>query len=243
MDDGEKRSAVPALPVWRRGIRAVPAARLPQGRRLHRRRAGPADRRHPVHRLRLQPLPQDRAAGRRGGGEAACGWPAGCRSSSRPSRCTRRSSFPTSMLLRNLMAMDVEEMVAGAAARRRGADRRLRQDHPRRADGRDQRRHAGDRRQRRLDAGRPPRGHPARRLHRLPPPVGRLPRRLARRAGARPRARPAHADVRHLHGDGHRLDHGLHGRDAGLHAAGHRHRAGGVVRPRALLGSGRHARR
>ena len=54
-------------------------------------------------------------------------------------------SFPTSMLLRNLMAMDVEEMIARAAARRGGADRRLRQDHSGRADGRDQRRHAGDR--------------------------------------------------------------------------------------------------
>ena len=59
----------------------------------------------------------------------------------------------------------------------------------------------------------------------------------------RPRARPAHADLRHLHGDGHRLDHGLHGRDAGLHAAGLGDRARGVVRPLALCRSDRQARR
>ena len=63
----EKRPAVPPRPIRRRGVRAVPAARLPQGRGLHRRGARPADRRHPLDRLRLQPLPQDRAAGRRSG--------------------------------------------------------------------------------------------------------------------------------------------------------------------------------
>ena len=90
-------------------------------------------------------------------------------------------SFPTSMLLRNLMAMDVEEMIKAlpldAVVLIGGCDKTI----PGRADGRDLRRHAGDRRQCRLDAGRQARGHAARRLHRLPPAVGGLSRRLARR--------------------------------------------------------------
>ena len=60
---------------------------------------------------------------------------------------------------------------------------------------------------------------------------------------SRSRPRPADADVRHLHGDGHRLDHGLHGRDIGLHAAGLGDRARGVVRALALRRGDRQARR
>ena len=99
--------------------------------------------------------------------------------------------------------------------------------------GAHQRRHAGDRGPGRPDARRPPRGRAARRLHRLPPAVGGLSRRHPRRRRPRPRARPADADLRHLHGDGHRLDHGLPRRDARLHAAGRGDRAGGLLRARA----------
>ena len=64
-------------------------------------------------------------------------------------------SFPTSMLLRNLMAMDVEEMIAAlpldAVVLIGGCDKTI----PAELMGAISRRHAGDRRQRRLDAGRP----------------------------------------------------------------------------------------
>ena len=144
---------------------------------------------------------------------------------------------PSSLLLRNLMAMDVEEMVANlpldAVVLIGGCDKTI----PAELMGAISAdmpaivvnvgsmlagRHEGTRLGACTDC---------RRLW------AAYPRRLAGRAGARPRPRPADADLGHLHGDGHRLDHGLHGRDAGLHAAGHRHRAGGVVGPRAVLGS------
>ena len=46
---------------------------------------------------------------------------------------------PTTMLYRNLLAMETEELLRSPPGRRRGADGRLRQDHARPADGRDQR--------------------------------------------------------------------------------------------------------
>ena len=49
---------------------------------------------------------------------------------------TSRSRFRPSMYLRNLMAMDTEEMIRAQPLDARGADRRLRQDDPRAADGR-----------------------------------------------------------------------------------------------------------
>ena len=180
----EKRPSVPPRPIRRRGVRAVPAARLSQGRGLHRRGARPADRRHPLHRLRLQPLPQDRAAGRRS------------HFARRPDGRRAAVRVPDRVAARGVLVSDLDAAAKpdgdgrrgddqGAAARRRGADRRLRQDHSGRTDGRDLGRHAGDRRQRRLDAGRQARGHAARRLHRLPAAVGAVPRRHARRAGPR----------------------------------------------------------
>ena len=60
------------------------------------------------------------------------------------------------MLLRNLMAMDVEEMIAAlpldAVVLIGGCDKTI----PAELMGAISRRHAGDHRQRRLDAGRPP---------------------------------------------------------------------------------------
>jgi transcriptional regulator with XRE-family HTH domain len=57
---------------------------------------------------------------------------------------------PSALLYRNMLAMEVEEMIRAYPGRRRGADGRLRQDHAGDAAGRDQRRPAGD-----LPAGRP----------------------------------------------------------------------------------------
>ena len=51
---------------------------------------------------------------------------------------------PSTMLYRNLLAMETEELLAQPSDRRRGAARRLRQDHPRPDHGRDQHGRAGD---------------------------------------------------------------------------------------------------
>ena len=79
---------------------------------------------------------------------------------------------PTSLMFRNLMAMDVEEMVRGAADGRGGAGRRLRQDGAGAADGRGLGRQAGDPARRRADDDRPLPRRAARRLHGLPPLLG-----------------------------------------------------------------------
>ena len=152
-------------------------------------------------------------------------------------------SFPTSMLLRNLMAMDVEEMIKAlpldAVVLIGGCDKTI----PAELMGAI----SADMPAIVVNVGSMLAGkHEGARLGACTDC-----RRLwaAYRAGSldgaesQPRPRPADADVGHLHGDGHRLDHGLHGRDAGLHAAGHRDRARGVVRPLALCGSDRQARR
>ena len=152
-------------------------------------------------------------------------------------------SFPTSMLLRNLMAMDVEEMIKAlpldAVVLIGGCDKTI----PAELMGAI----SADMPAIIVNVGSMLAGkHEGTRLgactdcRRL---WAAYPRRLARRAGPQPRARPADADLGHLHGDGHRLDHGLHGRDPGLHAAGLGDRAGGVVRPLALCRSDRQARR
>ena len=73
---------------------------------------------------------------------------------------------PTTMLFRNLMAMDVEE-VSGRTPWTRGAPGRVRQDDPRHAHGRDQRRPAGDHGDRRAAAQRRLRRSRRRELHRL----------------------------------------------------------------------------
>ena len=61
---------------------------------------------------------------------------------------------PTTMLYRNLLAMEAEEIAARESRRRRGAARRLRQDRARAGHGRDQHEPAGDLRARRADAAR-----------------------------------------------------------------------------------------
>ena len=81
-------------------------------------------------------------------------------------------AHPTSMFLRNLMAMDTEEMIRAQPMDCGGADRRLRQDGAGAADGRGVGRRAGDRAADRPDAGRSPSGRAARRVHRLPPLLG-----------------------------------------------------------------------
>ena len=71
------------------------------------------------------------------------------------------------------------------------ADRRLRQDHSRADDGRGVGRRAGGVRSGRADARRPPPRRDARRVHRLPAPVERLPRRPDRRRRDRRRSTAA----------------------------------------------------
>ena len=142
-------------------------------------------------------------------------------------------SFPTSMLLRNLMAMDTEEMISAlpldAVVLIGGCDKTIPAEL----------------------MGAVSADMPAIVISVGPMLAGRHEgarlgactdcRRLwaAYRAGAlerhrpRPRARPAHAVGRHLHGDGHRVDHGVPRRDARLHAARRRDRAVGLGRARA----------
>ena len=62
---------------------------------------------------------------------------------------------PTTMLYRNFLAMEVEELLRSLPDRRRGAAGRLRQDHAGHGDGRDQHGHADDLLPRRADAERP----------------------------------------------------------------------------------------
>ena len=61
---------------------------------------------------------------------------------------------PTSMLYRNMLAMDVEELLRCQPDRRRGPDGRLRQDHARPGHGRGQRGYAADLPARRSDVAR-----------------------------------------------------------------------------------------
>ena len=163
-------------------------------------------------------VPADHRGGeaRRDAGRRACRW---C---SRPSRSQESFSHPTSMYLRNLMAMDTEEMIRAqpmdAVIVIGGCDKTLPAQimaavSGRSADGR----HPG-----RADGGRPSQGRGAGRLHRLPPPVGQVSRRRDRRGRDRGGQRPARAVRRHLHGDGHRQHHGLHHRGAGPVAADER---------------------
>ena len=111
---------------------------------------------------------------------------------------------------------------ARAADGRGGADRRLRQDRAGAADGRGLRRPAGDPAGHRADDDRAPQGRAARRLHRLPPLLGQLPRRQDRARGNRRGRGPPGHHGRHLRGDGHRQHHGLHRRGARHVAAGQR---------------------
>ena len=123
---------------------------------------------------------------------------------------------PTTMLYRNLMAMDTEEMIRAqpldGVVLLASCDKTI----PAQLMGAASRRRAGDHAHRRPDAHRPLERPDARRLHRLPA----ADRGAARRhdhAGAvsrdRGRARPLD---RPLHGHGHRLHDGRAGRGAGM---------------------------
>ena len=126
---------------------------------------------------------------------------------------------PTTMLYRNFLAMETEELLAQPSDRRRGADGRLRQDHARPRHGRDQHGPAGDLRAGRPDAARQLARRDARlRLRRLEI-LGREARRQHHREGlGRDRGRHL-ALVRHLHGDGHRRHHDGDHRGARARAA------------------------
>ena len=86
-------------------------------------------------------------------------------------------SHPTSMYLRNLMAMDTEEMIRAqpmdAIVVIGGCDKTL----PAQTHGRAQRRPSDRRHSRWTDGGRASQGRGAGRLHRLPAAVGQIPRR------------------------------------------------------------------
>ena len=127
-----------------------------------------------------------------------------------------------------------------AADGRGRADGRLRQDGAGAAHGRGFGGAAGGHAGGRADDDRTPQGRAARRLHRLPPLLGALPRRRSeRRRDCRGRGQ-ARGDGRHLRGDGHRLDHGLHRRSARPDPARHRRYSGRACRPPARGRGDRH---
>ena len=151
-------------------------------------------------------------------------------------------SHPTSMYLRNLMAMDTEEMIRAqpmdAVVVIGGCDKTL----PAQIMAA-------------VSADLPTvvipvgpmvvghhKGEVLGRLHRLPPAVGKIPRRRNRRDRDRGRQRPARAVGRHLHGDGHRLDHGLRHRGARTFAADERDHTGAACRAFSLGGGQRQGR-
>ena len=139
-------------------------------------------------------------------------------------------AHPTSMYLRNLMAMDTEEMIRAqpmdAVVVIGGCDKTL----PAQIMAAVSRRSADRGHSRRADGGRASQGRGAGRLHRLPAAVGEVSRRRNRRRRDRSRQRPAGAVGRHLHGDGHGEHHGLHHRGARAVAADERDDSGAACR-------------
>src|SRR3954471_19064629 len=121
---------------------------------------------------------------------------------------------PTTMLYRNLLAMEAEELLRSNPRRRRSLARGLRQDDARPDHGCDQHEHSGDLFSRRTDAAWQFWWQAARLGIRCLEILGgerSRPHRRARMArdGSRYRAK-----LRHLHDDGHGLDHGRSRRDA-----------------------------
>ena len=84
---------------------------------------------------------------------------------------------PTSLMFRNLMAMDTEEMIRAQPMDAVVLVGRMRQDRAGAADGRGVGEPAGDRARRRADDDLALARRAARRLHRLPPLLGEIPRR------------------------------------------------------------------
>src|SRR5207302_462050 len=122
-------------------------------------------------------------------------------------------AFPTSMYLRNLMAMDTEEMIRAqpmdAVVVIGGCDKTL--------PAQIMAAVSADLPTVVIPVGPMVVGHQGRSagcLHRLSPLVGEVSRRRDRRTRDRGGQRATCAVGRHLHGDGHGLDHGLHHRSA-----------------------------
>ena len=160
-----------------------------------------ADRRHCEFGERLQQLPSAPARADRGG-------------QARRARGRRPAArLPDDLAGRGVSASDEPRLpqpdgdghrgdVPRAAARCGGARRRLRQDGAGAADGRDLRRRAGHPARRRADADGPLRRRAARRVHRLPPFLGQVPRGEIDRGRDRRHRDAARDDRRHVCGDG-----------------------------------------
>ena len=140
---------------------------------------------------------------------------------------------PTTMLYRNLLAMETEELLrsypADGCVLMGGCDKTT----PGAPDGRDLDEPAGDLRAGRPDAARRLQGQVARQRQRRLEVLGGAARRQHHRgrlAGRRGRHR---ALARPLHDDGHRVDDDERGRGARPHAAGRRVDPGGRFAPRA----------
>ena len=126
---------------------------------------------------------------------------------------------PSTMLYRNFLAMEAEELLRSHPHRRRGAARRLRQDHARVGHGRDQHGHTGDLRAGGSDAARQlARRVPRLRLRRVEI-LDREARRQHHRRAMERDGKRHRALLRHLHGHGHRSDHDGDRRSARTDAA------------------------
>ena len=140
---------------------------------------------------------------------------------------------PTSLMFRNLMAMDTEEMIRAQPMDAVVLVGRLRQDRAGAADGRGVGQPAGDRAGRRADDDVALARRAARRLHRLPPLLGEVPRRRGDHGRDRRGRGQSRDDSRHLRGDGHGEHDGLDRRGARHDPAGQRRDPGGARRPAA----------
>ena len=199
-------SAQPSLARRQRHALVRPSL-APQAVRLRRRRLGrQAGHRHRQYLERHQRLPRASARARR---EREARRPAGGRLSDRTAGDVARRAVRETV--DHALSQLPRDGGRGAAAlpsdRRRGAARRLRQDHARPDHGRDQHGHPGDLRARRPDAARQlARAVSRLGLRRLEVLDGKARRQHHRRAmggdGGRHRAL-----VRHLHDDGHGRDH------------------------------------
>ena len=129
-------------------------------------------------------------------------------------------SHPTSMFLRNLMAMDTEEMVRAqpmdAVVLIGGCDKTI----PAQLMAAASADVPDPRPPHRADDDRALPGRAARGVHRLPPLLGHVPGGRARRRRDRGRERPARPHRGDLHGDGDRKHDGLHDGGARHDAAG-----------------------
>ncbi len=146
---------------------------------LSRDAAEQAGGRHRHDALGVQQLPSRHAGARRGGVARGAG---GRGAAAAFPTVSLGEVFlnPTSMVYRNLMAMDTEEMIRRPADGRGRADRRLRQDRARPADGRGLGGPSRDPARHGPDVDRAPPRSAARRLHGLPGLLGQVPRRHGR---------------------------------------------------------------